>query len=180
MDIDSQIVTYFAEHRTWILDRAALLTMVVVTSWVAVAIVGLAGSAIVIWLRIWRVALAGGLALVSSIVVVEALKGLIDRGRPTPTFAMVHAVGASMPSAAAAITAAAAVATYLAVDWPTPMVRRTAAAALTASVLWVGFCVVYMGVHWPTDVVAGWLVGGGIGLTATTLLGRLRPRPIPP
>jgi undecaprenyl-diphosphatase len=174
VDIDSQVVTYLAEHRTWLLDRAALATMFIGTNLGALAVVGLGGLAIVVWLRRWRMAAAAGLALISATLVSELLKDLIRRPRPTPSLALVDAAGSSMPSSVAATTAAVAIAIFLAVDWPTTMVRRTAAAALVASVLWIGFCVVYLGVHWPTDVMAGWLLGGSVGLAAAWLAGRLR------
>ena len=147
MDIDSQVVTYIAEHRAWLLDRVALATMFIGTNRGTLAVIGLVGLAIVIWLRKWRMAVAAALALVD-------------------------AAGSSLPSADAAMTAAVAIAIFLAVDWPTPMVRRIAAVALIVGVFWIGFCVVYLGVHWPTDVLVGWVLGGGIGLAAASRVGR--------
>jgi hypothetical protein len=40
-DIDIQIVTYFAEHRAWFLDRVALATMVIGANRLLLAIIGL-------------------------------------------------------------------------------------------------------------------------------------------
>jgi undecaprenyl-diphosphatase len=87
---------------------------------------------------------------------------------------MVDAAGSSFPSGIAAMTAAVAIAFFLVVDWPTRTVRLLAAAALIALVLWINFCVVYLGAHWPTDVLAGWLLGGVIGVSAAWLVGRPR------
>jgi undecaprenyl-diphosphatase len=179
MDIDSQVITFLAQHRAWLLDRAALATMFIGTNREALAVIGLGGFTIVIWLRKWRMAAAAGLALISSTLVAEVLKDLIVRRRPASSLALVNAAGSSMPSADAVMTAAVAIAIFLAVDWPTSVVRRAAAVALIACVFWIGFCVVYLGAHWPTDVLAGWLLGVGIGLVAAWLLGRLR-RPCPP
>ena len=176
MDLDSLVVTYLAEHRTWLLDRAALATMFIGTNLAALAVIGVVGLSIVIRLRTWRMAVAALLALISSTLVAELLKDVIGRRRPAPNLALVEASGSSMPSSVAAVTAAVAIAIFLAAAWPTPMGRRTAAAALVAGVTWVGLCVVYLGAHWPTDVLVGWLLGGGIGFAAAWIVGRLRPR----
>jgi len=73
--------------------------------------------------------------------------------------------GQSFPSTHATDTAAAAAV----FSWAAP---KLSPAALVI-VLLVGISRVYLGVHWPTDVMAGWAVGFAIG-AALVLLNRLR------
>lgn len=46
-------------------------------------------------------------------------------------------------------------------------VRRAALAAAAVSVLGVGLTRLYLGVHWPSDVVGGWLFGAALTAFAT-------------
>ena len=39
-------------------------------------------------------------------------------------------------------------------------VRRYLMSAAVVLTLLIGFSRLYLGVHWPTDVLAGWIVGG--------------------
>jgi undecaprenyl-diphosphatase len=73
--------------------------------------------------------------------------------------------GLSFPSAHATDTAAAAAV----FTWALPMLSPL---AIGIAIL-VGISRVYLGVHWPTDVLGGWALGAAVGV-ALVLLNRLR------
>ncbi|KOG29048.1 phosphatase PAP2 family protein [Streptomyces resistomycificus] len=52
---------------------------------------------------------------------------------------------------------------------------RTALAVTVISVVGVGLTRVWLGVHWPSDVVGGWLLGAMVVALAVTVHKRLRP-----
>ena len=88
--------------------------------------------------------------------------------RPEPEPLMTSAIDLSFPSGHAATSFAGA--TLLALAAPALAVPLF---ALAAAVAWSR---VYVGVHYPLDVVAGALLGAGFALAATALL-RLRAAP---
>jgi undecaprenyl-diphosphatase len=100
------------------------------------------------------------------------LKGVFDRPRPYEAVAAADPllrwdVGGSFPSGHAATSAAGVVILAYLIG------RGGVWLALLA--LAIGFARVYVGVHYPLDVVAGALLGVAVGLAAVALLRRLRP-----
>ena len=109
------------------------------------------------WLAAVLLVLAVGAA---DLVSVRVVKPVIERPRPCRSLASVRAPlgcgsGKSFPSAHASDTAAA----VAVVTWAAPPV---APLAIALAVL-VGISRVYLGAHYPSDVVAGWVLGAAIG-----------------
>lgn len=133
----------------------------VIASVAAAAVICLAA------LRRWRLGLAVALSLTITEVLVAAFKSAVERPRPPADEALTHAADFSFPSGhAAATTAVFGLLTWFALRNLRGLVRTAALAAGAAVILGVGLSRVYLGVHYPTDVAAGWLVGAAIAACA--------------
>ncbi len=116
--------------------------------------------------RRWREALALLLASGGGLVITTVLKDLFQRDRPPAILHAVRAINASFPSGHAALSATVFL-TLGALIAHFAERRRGRVYALAAAVilsLVVGCSRVYLGVHWPTDVLAGWCVGAAWAL----------------
>lgn len=122
-------------------------------------------------LALFLLAAIGGGALVSSI-----LKSVFLRPRPELVEHLVQVNSASFPSGHAMnsaivyLTLAALLARSMA-DWRLRIYLLLVSMLL---VVLIGFTRVYVGVHWPTDVLAGWSVGAAWAIVCSLLAQRLQ------
>ncbi|MGH2954100.1 MAG: phosphatase PAP2 family protein [Solirubrobacterales bacterium] len=118
--------------------------------------------AALIALRHWRGAVALAVAVLGTQMVVALAKGIVSRPRPAEEMAVTDPSGWSFPSAHSASAVAlyvmlALIATSL---WRGRLRPGVAFAAAGTVVALVGLSRIYLGAHYPTDVLAGWLTGG--------------------
>jgi undecaprenyl-diphosphatase len=100
-------------------------------------------------------ALAGGLALS------EGLKAVFGRERPPDAYRAVEALNPSFPSGHALLSAVVylTLGAMLARSTSSRAIRAYVMAAAIMITLLVGITRVYLGVHWASDVLAGWCAG---------------------
>lgn len=112
-------------------------------------------------LRRWREAVLLAAAAAGGTVLGQTLKGIFGRERPDEALRLVDAIHTSFPSGHAMMSAVI----YL--TFGVLMARfanrtRVKVFGMVMGIvltLMVGVSRVYLGVHWPSDVLAGWCVG---------------------
>ncbi|MFF2779211.1 phosphatase PAP2 family protein [Streptomyces sp. NPDC058052] len=121
--------------------------------------------------------------VVAALGVQQAVKALVGRDRPEWKDPVDSASFAAFPSGHA-MTAAVVCGLLL---WVVALVGRepwrgwgTLAGLAVVSVLGVGWTRLYLGVHWPSDVLAGWLMGWCcVAVAVLTYRRSLDRRPLP-
>jgi undecaprenyl-diphosphatase len=108
----------------------------------------------------------------------EGLKHLYGRPRPDLVPHGSYVYSASFPSGHSTLSAATflTLAMLIASLEPARGTKAMAFVLAGALVLAIGFSRVYLGVHWPSDVLAGWCLGGAWALAAWTALLRFGGR----
>ena len=125
----------------------------------------------------WLVLTVAGSALLSTV-----LKVSLDRLRPDNAGELTSAHGFSFPSGHTQAATVTYVSIVLVVGWqvlsPGRAARVASTIAVTVVVGAVGLSRIYLGAHWPSDVLGGWLSGSAWVLAATAvLLGIARSSP---
>jgi undecaprenyl-diphosphatase len=125
----------------------------------------------------WRMGVFVAVAAISGTLISNLLKSVFDRPRPELT-AIMEFGGGSFPSGHSTVSAVV----YLtlgvilseAADHRRLKVFYVAAAILLTGI--VGLSRLYLGVHFPTDVAAGWAIGAAWALACATIASYLKQR----
>lgn len=179
---DQSVWTWFVGHRA----PAATTVMTAVSAaggTAGMAVLALIGAGL-LW-RMRRRAEAGIVigAAVGAGLLVQGFKHLYGRARPPVIDRLTAATNFALPSGHAlgsivVLGVLAAVAVLLS-RWFA--VQAGAIVLAIAGIVAIGVSRLYLGVHWVTDVLTGWLLGGAwLALCVTALmLIRHRPQPVP-
>lgn len=146
-----------------------------------VAVLGLLTAAVtgfLLFLGKHRLALIAPVAVGGGMLLTYFLKAGYDRPRPdlVPHGAFVS--NASFPSGHAMMAAVVylTLGVLLARSLPRQALRVYVIGVSAGIAILVGITRVYLGVHWPTDVLAGWTLGSAWALCCWLLVIRLTPR----
>ncbi|WP_460062011.1 phosphatase PAP2 family protein [Streptomyces sp. YKOK-I1] len=169
-------------HRWALADPGLTHVCRILTDWVWDPVtMRLLGAAVAVWL-VWRYAAwwtAGWLVVTSAVgtLVQQGLKAAVDRDRPVWPDPVDSAHYQAYPSGHA-LTATVVLGLLLwllhrhGVSRP---VWRAAVSVVVVSVVGVGLTRIWLGVHWPSDVLGGWLLGGLLVTLAIRAHQRWRP-----
>ncbi|MGA1362763.1 MAG: phosphatase PAP2 family protein [Ilumatobacteraceae bacterium] len=171
--MDSAVWDFFTSHRPgWLVDIAKVFAFVgddtvLLPVTFLIALLALARG------RRSLTATAPFVAMLTTTVAVGLAKVLIGRERPPLARQLVETASASMPSGHAAYAAALASVTWFTVAGHVPARAIRGAVVCTAAA--AGAARLVLGVHWLSDVLAGWVVGAAAGACVVVLLrGRLQ------
>lgn len=153
----------------WMLDASSLGGTTVALSVTVLAAIGLMVT------RHWHAAVAVIVSVLSTQIIVHLIKVQVERNRPPADASHVDAHGYSFPSAHSATSMALyGMLALFAISHLHGRARHIACGAMGTVIVLVGATRIYLGAHFPTDVIAGWIVGGVITLAIWRLAQHLR------
>lgn len=158
---DAAVLVWVSRHADPMLDVIAL-ELTALGNVLVIGVVVLVAAAFLWFTRRREAVFLLGAAVAGNAVLVAVLKLAFGRDRPELVpWRTVYAGGAAFPSGHATTSMVVyATLAYLIIRLDPPRAVRIFTAAMAASiVLLVGLSRVYLGVHYPTDVLAGYAVG---------------------
>lgn len=160
--MDVEVAQWVAEHRVATVTVICRRLEDLGTSVTFFLVVGIICLVVATWLRLWRYVPRALLAVILSVLACGQLKPRIDRPRPAADLALSMLSGPAMPSSHAMFTASAVTAVLLAPMWTSQQLHRLVMIVGITGCLISGAAMIYLGGHWLTDVLVGWLLGAGI------------------
>ena len=158
---DHALLFWMYHHRAPFLTQAATILAhvgsppVIVGIAVAAALLGLA------WRQVRGAAWTLPIAVMGAGVIIQAVKLLVRRPRPSFFTPLLHEAGYSFPSGHSLIAIVVyGLLGYFTMHLFRSHIARAVVFVITALLIFsIGISRVYVGVHYPTDVLAGWTAG---------------------
>ncbi|WP_280232841.1 phosphatase PAP2 family protein [Nocardia cyriacigeorgica] len=158
--VDVPIMDWVIAHRS---DALTPAVEVVTHSGGTIAMwsAALLACAVLAWRRQWPELALVAVTGAGSAVLIPLLKSVVDRERPPMADRLVTVNSHSFPSghSLGSVVVVGVIAFVVAVGLRRRGPRRIVVGAAATFVVLVGLSRVYLGVHWPTDVLAGWTIG---------------------
>lgn len=175
---DVPVWSWFIGHRSPAETLAADTVSTLVGTGVVAAVGGLVAVVLAVRRRRADAALVA-IVTAGAAALVVVIKELVARPRPPVALRLAVETNGSFPSGHALVAAAVlgVLAAVACRRLPRGRTRAAVVVAVVGVVLAVGLSRLYLGVHWDSDVLAGWLVGGlwlSVCLTARELVGLCR------
>lgn len=159
VQIDTNIITFITTVRTGALIRP-MLFFTALANWPTILLLFLFFATFWIWRKRWFLAWMFFLTIAGSELLAVLMKILINRERPDPSAALLIETSASFPSGHALI----ALSFYGFLAYAFARARRSlfARAVIVCSALAlitaIGVSRIYLGVHWPSDILGGYIL----------------------
>jgi undecaprenyl-diphosphatase len=175
---DSSITSWMVAHRDAVLTAVARAVSAVGSQKV-LAPVAAVGAVLLLGRRRIVATLALAVAWGGALGLYNLIKHFVMRPRPPADIRLIHVTASSFPSGHATQSLATFVALGALVAAAVMHVRATTAVLVAVGLAAaVGWSRVYLGVHWTTDVMAGWSIGAA-WVGSVLWLSQRAPQPPP-
>ncbi|MBR5229895.1 MAG: phosphatase PAP2 family protein [Firmicutes bacterium] len=173
LDIDLTIQKIFIDMRTDFLDPFMKLTTHTTDT---VTIIILCAALVLLGKTRKRIGLPLSLAAIGNMGIYKAMKHIFLRARPDDVYHLVEQGGYSFPSghSATSMLVYGLLFYLIGKTCKNQKVRVSLQSLCGILVVTVGPSRLYVGVHWATDVLAGWCVGAAVLMTTICILERIR------
>ena len=158
---DRSLLFFMYHHRAPWLTEAAEWLAHMGSPPVIVGMAALAGVVGLIWRKVRGAAWTLPIAVIGAGIIIQGVKLFVQRPRPSFFAPLLHEAGFSFPSGHSLIAMVVyGLLGYFALHLFKNVALRLLVRIVTVSiVILIGVSRVYVGVHYPTDVLAGWTAG---------------------